>query len=89
VGLARRRGGTDCDRRVGLSGWAQRAFPDQAASEAAAPVATWVTARVEFRVLSQTVISRGDVHAEVLTSVPLCSEVDAEFDRGVWPLGYR
>ncbi|MGB9347385.1 MAG: peptidoglycan-binding domain-containing protein, partial [Ilumatobacteraceae bacterium] len=49
--------------------------PDQAASEAAAPIASWVTAPVEFRVLSQTVISRGDVRAEVSTPVDAPSSI--------------
>lgn len=52
--------------------------PDQAASEAAAPVASWVTAPVEFRVLSQTVISRGDVRAEVSTSVGVPSSIEGD-----------
>lgn len=51
---------------------------DQAASEAAAPTASWVTAPVEFRVLSRTVISRGDVRAEVSTSVGVPASVDGE-----------
>lgn len=52
--------------------------PDQAASQAAAPVASWVTAPVEFRVLSQTVISRGDVHAEVSTPVGVPSSIEGD-----------
>ena len=52
--------------------------PDQAASEAAAPVASWVTAPVEFRVLSQTVISRGDVRAEVSTPVGVPSSIEGD-----------
>lgn len=43
--------------------------PDQAASNAAPPAASWVTATVERRVLSQTLISRGDVTPAVSTSV--------------------
>ena len=52
--------------------------PDQAASEAAAPVASWITAPVEFRVLSQTVISRGDVRAEVSTPVGVPSSIEGD-----------
>ncbi len=52
--------------------------PDQAASQAAAPVASWVTAPVEFRVLSQTVISRGDVRAEVSTPVGVPSSIEGD-----------
>jgi hypothetical protein len=43
--------------------------PEQAAANAAEPVASWVTAPVELRVLSATVIQRGDVRAEVSSSV--------------------
>lgn len=39
--------------------------PSQAASNAASPSPSWITATVEHRVLAQTVISRGDVHPEV------------------------
>ena len=52
--------------------------PEQAASEAAAPVASWVTASVEFRVLSQTVISRGDVRAEASTPVGAPSSIEGD-----------
>jgi peptidoglycan hydrolase-like protein with peptidoglycan-binding domain len=43
--------------------------PEQAAARAAEPVASWVTASVEERVLSATLIQRGDVAAEVSVSV--------------------
>ncbi len=49
--------------------------PEQAAARAAEPAASWVTARVEFRVLSATVIQRGDVQAEVTTQVSAPSSV--------------
>ena len=41
----------------------------QAAAEAAEPVASWVTVGVERRVLTSTVVVRGDVRAEVVSSV--------------------
>ena len=52
--------------------------PQQAASEAAPPSPSWVTATVERRVLSQTVISRGDVRPQVSASagVPVSVEGD-------------
>lgn len=43
--------------------------PEQAAARAEEPEASWVTATVEMRVLSATVIQRGDVVAEVSVSV--------------------
>jgi peptidoglycan hydrolase-like protein with peptidoglycan-binding domain len=52
--------------------------PDQAASEAAAPIASWITAPVDFRVLAQTVISRGDVRAEVSTPVGVPSSIEGD-----------
>lgn len=53
--------------------------PDQAAARASEPVASWVTAPVEFRMLSATVIQRGDVRAEVTVDVgvPVSVEGDA------------
>lgn len=51
--------------------------PEQAASRAAAPEASWVTAPVERRVLSATVIQRGDVIAEVSVSVEAPTSVEA------------
>lgn len=53
--------------------------PDQAAARASEPAASWVTAPVEFRVLSATVIQRGDVRAEVTVDVgvPVSVEGDA------------
>ncbi|MFN3255954.1 MAG: peptidoglycan-binding protein [Ilumatobacter sp.] len=43
--------------------------PEQAAARADAPMSSWVTATVERRVLSATVIQRGDVAAEVSVAV--------------------
>jgi peptidoglycan hydrolase-like protein with peptidoglycan-binding domain len=43
--------------------------PEQAASNAAPPEASWVTAVVEQRVLTQTLITRGDVTPEVSASL--------------------
>ncbi len=43
--------------------------PQQAASNAAPPEASWVTAVVERRVLTQTLITRGDVTPEVSASL--------------------
>lgn len=43
--------------------------PEQAAARAAAPEASWVTEAVDLRVLSSTLIQRGDVRPEVSTSV--------------------
>jgi peptidoglycan hydrolase-like protein with peptidoglycan-binding domain len=50
--------------------------PDQAAANAAPPAASWITAPVEFRVLSQTVITRGDVRPQVATRVGVPSSVE-------------
>lgn len=50
--------------------------PEQAAANAAAPAASWITAPVEFRVLSQTVITRGDVRPQVATQVGAPSSVE-------------
>ena len=43
--------------------------PEQAVSNAAPPEASWVTAMVERRVLTQTLITRGDVTPEVSASL--------------------
>ena len=43
--------------------------PDQAAARAEPPVASWVTAPVELRVLSSTVVTRGDVRPAARTDV--------------------
>lgn len=43
--------------------------PEQAAARAAEPDASWVTETVELRVLSKTLIERGDVQAESSVSV--------------------
>lgn len=50
--------------------------PEQAASEAAAPEASWITAPVEHRVLSQTLISRGDVRPSTAVSVGVPASVE-------------
>ena len=49
--------------------------PEQAAARASEPPASWVTAEVEFRVLSATLIQRGDVRAEISVSVVAPSSV--------------
>jgi len=51
---------------------------DQAASRAAPPEASWITATVEQRVLSQTVISRGDVRPQVSVDVVAPTSVEGE-----------
>lgn len=50
--------------------------PDQAAARVAPPTASWVTAPVEYRVLSQTIITRGDVSTEVSVPVGVPSSVE-------------
>ena len=50
--------------------------PEQAAAKAAEPPAGWITAEVEQRVLSSTVILRGDVRSEVSLSVGVPSSVE-------------
>jgi peptidoglycan hydrolase-like protein with peptidoglycan-binding domain len=51
---------------------------DQAASRAAPPEPSWITAVVEQRVLSQTVISRGTVRPEVSVEVHAPSSIEGE-----------
>lgn len=51
---------------------------DQAASRAAPPEPSWITARVEQRVLSQTVISRGDIRPQVSIELGAPSSVEGE-----------
>jgi multidrug efflux pump subunit AcrA (membrane-fusion protein) len=50
--------------------------PEQAASNAAEPDASWITAGVEYRVLSQTVITRGDVRPQIAVGVAVPSSVE-------------
>jgi len=50
--------------------------PSQAAARAAEPSASWVTARVERRVLASTVVLRGDVRPEVSLAVGVPSSVE-------------
>ncbi len=50
--------------------------PEQAAARAEEPPASWVTAEVDLRVLSATVIQRGDVGAEVSVSVEAPGSVE-------------
>jgi peptidoglycan hydrolase-like protein with peptidoglycan-binding domain len=50
--------------------------PEQAAANAGPPAASWITASVEFRKLSQTVITRGDVRPQVATQVGVPSSVE-------------
>ncbi|MFZ1490585.1 MAG: peptidoglycan-binding domain-containing protein [Ilumatobacteraceae bacterium] len=52
--------------------------PEQAASNAAPPEPSWVTATVERRVLTQTVITRGDVVPQVSVTVGVPSSVDGD-----------
>lgn len=52
--------------------------PQQAASEAAPPSPSWVTAAVERRVLSQTLISRGDVRPQISASAGVPVSVEGE-----------
>ncbi len=49
---------------------------DQAASQAAPPMPSWITAAVERRVLAQTVISRGDVRPQVSIMVGVPSSIE-------------
>lgn len=66
---------------VAVAGWigGQRIqSSDQAASRAAPPKPSWITATVERRVLSQTVISRGDVRPQVSVDVVAPSSVEGE-----------
>lgn len=50
--------------------------PDQAAGRAAEPVASWITAPVEFRVLSATLVTRGDVQPLSQTTVGVPASVE-------------
>lgn len=52
--------------------------PDQAAARAAEPEASWVTSPVEFRVLSSTLVTRGDVRPEARTEVRSPSSVEGD-----------
>lgn len=52
--------------------------PDQAAANAAPPEPSWVTATVERRVLTQTVITRGDGVPEVSAVVGVPSSVEGD-----------
>lgn len=63
--------------------------PDQAAAKAQPPEASWVTAPVEFRVLSSTVVTRGDVEpeAEVVVQPPVSVEGDPVLTRVVLATG--
>lgn len=64
---------------VAAGGWivGQRVrSPSQAASQAAPPTPSWITATVERRVLSQTVISRGDVRPQISVPVGVPSSIE-------------
>lgn len=64
---------------VATGGWlvGQRVqSPRQAASRAAPPTPSWITATVERRVLVQTVISRGDVRPQVSIAVGVPSSIE-------------
>lgn len=58
--------------RVGASAQS----PSQAAARAQEPVASWVTAPVERRTLTATVIQRGDIRAEVTAQVAVPASVE-------------
>lgn len=58
--------------RVGASAQS----PSQAAARADAPVASWVTAPVEWRTLAATVIQRGDIRAEVTAQAAVPASVE-------------
>jgi len=64
---------------VAIGGWVagqQVQSSDQAASQAAPPTPSWITVGVEKRVLSQTVISRGDVNPQVSIMVGVPSSIE-------------
>lgn len=63
--------------------------PDQAAARAAEPEASWITAPVEFRVLSSTLVTRGDVRPQVRTDigVPVSVEGDPVLTQSVVAAG--
>ena len=52
--------------------------PDQAAARAAEPEASWISAPVEFRVLSSTLVTRGDVRPQVRTDVGVPVSVEGD-----------
>lgn len=52
--------------------------PDEAAARARAPLASWVTVGVERRVLSRTLITRGEVRPQTDVKVGVPSSVDGE-----------
>lgn len=63
--------------------------PDQAAARADPPEASWITAPVEFRVLSSTIVTRGDVRPATRTDVrvPVSVEGDPVVTRDVTGVG--
>jgi len=64
---------------VSVGSWwlgARSQSPEQAASRAAAPVASWITVPVEERVLASTVVVRGDVSPLVSLSMVVPSSVE-------------
>lgn len=62
----------------GVSWWlgASAQSPEQAAAKASEPKASWITAKVEQRVLASTVVLRGDVKPEVSLLVAAPSSVE-------------
>ena len=64
----------------GVSWWlgSRAQSPSQAAARAAEPGASWITARVERRVLASTVVLRGDVRPQVALQVGVPSSVEGE-----------
>lgn len=52
--------------------------PEQAAAAASEPTPSWITAPVERRVLSATVVQRGDVRAQSSTSIIVPSSVEGD-----------
>ncbi len=62
----------------GAAWWfgSQSQSPEQAAAKASEPEASWITVPVEKRVLTSTVVVRGDVRPEVAVSVAVPSSIE-------------
>lgn len=52
--------------------------PDQAAARAAEPESSWITVPVEFRVLSSTLVTRGDIRPDARTEVRVPVSVEGD-----------
>lgn len=65
---------------AGAAWWvgANTQSPDQAAARAAEPEPSWITAPVEFRILSSTLVTRGDIGPETRTDVRVPTSVEGE-----------